>query len=267
MKPQYTNKLISSFLLYLDNLLLKKGEAFAYASPFSQMVYDQSIPNTIPFSGVYLDNTFITTGQSGLAHIDYRKGTVYFTSEIQGNNRISGNFSVCEFNTQLTNHPEYRLLFETKKTLKPKFNQKTTGIAPNEIIFPVIFVKDNGGWAEQFALGGEDLTINRFRLIVLSDSQFNGDAIASLLKDQTNSFIPLMFTEEFPFTPYGSLKQGSYNYTGIVGDRVSHGSGVFIEKVQPASMTDGFRGDLNNLQSAIFPSIIDVTVSMPRFTR
>jgi hypothetical protein len=285
MKAQFTNKLVSSFLMYLDNVLLTKGEAFynttgyfyasqspysayyAYAAPCNPVVYDQSISNSIPFSGVYLDRTFITTGQSGLAQLDYRKGLAYFSSEITGSNRISGNFSCSEFTVQLTTEPEYRLIFETKKFLRPKYSQNLTGVAPNEISFPTIFVKENGGYNDPYALGGEDITYSTFRLVILGDSQFSTDAVTSLLKDQTHSYVPLMFDNEFPFNAYGGLKNTPYNYTGTVAGRVSIGSGVFLEKVQVISMTQGFRGDLSILQPAVYPAIVDLTLCMPRFTR
>lgn len=285
MKAQYTNKLISSFLMYLENTLLVKGEGFynttgyfyatqspysgfyAYSAPCNPLVYDQSIPNSIPFSGVYLDNNFITTGQSGLAQIDYKKGVVYFTSEIAGDNRISGNFSCAEYTAQLTTDPEYRIIFETKKFLRPKYSQDLTGVAPNEISFPTIFVKENGGYNDPYALGGEDITYTTLRLIILGDSQFSTDCVTSLLKDQSFSYVPLMFDTEFPFNSYGGLKSKTFSYTGVTSDKIGNGSGVFIDKVQIASVTQGFRGDLSILQSAVFPAIVDMTLCLSRFTR
>lgn len=276
---------MSSTVLYLENLLWTKGEAFintsglfypinslysnkyAYASPYSQLVYDQSIPNTIPFTGLYLDSTYITPGQSGLAQIDYRNGKSYFSTPISSNSKISGSYSVSEFAVAITDQPEYRLIFETKKFINNKTLTTPTGLLSNEILYPVIFIRENGGWAEQYAFGGEDLTVTNLRLIILGDSQFNSDAVTSLLKDQTNSYVPLLYPEEFPFNAYGGLKNSGFNYQAVVGDRVQRGSGVFIEKVQFISMTQGFRADLNILQAQIFPSIVDITLSKPRMTR
>ncbi len=285
MKTQFTNQLMSSFLMYLDNTLLTKGEGFhnlsgffyqttstynnyyAYSSPYSQLVYDQGVRNTIPFTGVYLDSTFIGTGQSGLFNIDYRKGTVYFTGEIAGANRISGSFSSSEFSTHFTTEPEYRIIFETKKVLRSKYNQTPTGLSYNEINFPSIFVKENGGYSDPYAFGGEDLTVSQLRLIVLGDSQYNTDAVTSILKDCTRDYVPLLHNNEFPFNAYGGLKNTPFNYTGVTNGRIGQGSGVFIDKVQIISMTQGFRGDLQNLQPAVFPAIVDVTLSIPRMAR
>ena len=77
MKPQYDNKLLSSFLLYLDNKILSKGEAFVnhsglfypvenffngyytYAAPYKQIVSDASITGANKLTGIYLDGNFI----------------------------------------------------------------------------------------------------------------------------------------------------------------------------------------------------------------
>ena len=65
MKPQFDNQVLSSFLLWFDNKLLTKGEAYqnvtgqfysvlddyygynAYASSYSQIVADASIPGAV----------------------------------------------------------------------------------------------------------------------------------------------------------------------------------------------------------------------------
>ena len=72
MKPQYQHKVMTSFLLWFDNFLLTKGEAFsnktgsfhyvsdsrlpssyrAFSSPYKQFVNDSSIPGAIVKSGI-----------------------------------------------------------------------------------------------------------------------------------------------------------------------------------------------------------------------
>ena len=41
----------------------------------------------------------------GLNSISYRQGEVHFTSQITGENRISGNYAVKDFNTIKSKHP------------------------------------------------------------------------------------------------------------------------------------------------------------------
>ena len=283
MKAQFSNQLISSFLLYLEHKIAVDGEGYrnisgyfypiktqysntyTYASPFSQIIYDQAVPNTLPLTGVYVGNTFITAGQSGLAQIKYKEGKLYFTSAPTA--RVSGRYSVPEFTISLTNQPEYKILFETQKFVNPKNITNFTGLAPDEVTFPIIFVRDNGGKNEQYAFGGEDLTVTNLRLVILGDSQFNTDAVTSLIKDCTYSYVPLLHADEFPFNNYGGLKNPTFTYTGVVNNRVSNGSGIYIDKVQVLALSQGFRNDTNILQPEIFPAICDIKLTMPRFTR
>src|SRR3990167_6614436 len=153
----------SSFLLWVQNLIENRGQAhtsgsgwfydtqeifggrFSYSLPYQPLISDSSIANANLMTGIYLDNTFITTGVSGLTGINYAKGTVYFNSGITyasnpAHNRLSGNFSVSDFSYKLTNEPEENLLFETKYSLKPKINQTVTGLGPSDATFPIIYI-------------------------------------------------------------------------------------------------------------------------------
>ena len=133
MELQYQHKVTSSALLWLENKVLDKGQAFTnhsgffydikdvyngrftYSLPYQPLVADKSITSAIIMSGIFLDRTFITSGQSGLTGINYQKAQVYFISEITGaNTRISGEYSIADFNVKLTSEPEETLLFEPK---------------------------------------------------------------------------------------------------------------------------------------------------------
>ena len=83
MKPQFDNQVMSSFLLWFDNRLLTKGEAFqnvtgeffevsddyfgynTYASSYSQIVSDASISGANIPTGLYVENTLVNVGQGG----------------------------------------------------------------------------------------------------------------------------------------------------------------------------------------------------------
>ena len=136
MKPQFDNKVMSSFFLWFDHKLLDKGEAFenvtgqfynvseeyygykSYSSPYSQLVADASITGaTIP-TGLYVgENNLVNVGQggsTGLYNINYLDGKVYFSGEQTAD--ITGSFAIKDFNVYLTNQPEEKILFETKYT-------------------------------------------------------------------------------------------------------------------------------------------------------
>jgi hypothetical protein len=96
MKAQLDNILMSSMIMWMDNILLTKGEAFqnynskfypvtniyngfyTYGLPFKQVVSDSSITGANLLSGVYVNNSLITVGQSGLSGINPNNGQVYF---------------------------------------------------------------------------------------------------------------------------------------------------------------------------------------------
>ena len=131
MKAQYENKVISSVLLWLDNAVCTKGEAFtdhgssfydvgsqwygyySYGAPYKQFVPDFSIPDSAPTSpqiptGVHVSGVFRPKGVSGLVDIDYGNGHVYFDHEI-AEGQISGDYAVKDFNIYLTNKMEQDL--------------------------------------------------------------------------------------------------------------------------------------------------------------
>jgi hypothetical protein len=162
MKVQLDNILMSSMLMWMDHVILKKGEAYknfssqfypvsniyngfyTYGLPFKQVVCDSSISGANILSGVYVNNNFKTIGQNNLTGISPQNGQVYFTSG-QGTNNISGNYAVKDFNLYLTNQPEEEILFESQYQARPKTTQTPTGLAIEAITYPCIFLKNNGG--------------------------------------------------------------------------------------------------------------------------
>ena len=92
MKAQLDNILMSSMIMWIDHQLLNKGEAFqnynsqfypitniyngfySYGLPFKQVVSDSSISGANLLSGVYVNNSFIKVGQSGLTGINPNQG-------------------------------------------------------------------------------------------------------------------------------------------------------------------------------------------------
>ena len=137
MKAQWENKIMSSFLQFVDHEVLDKGEAFenvganfypadalyngyyTYSSPFQQFVGDESIEtahgaNVI--DGVYVDDVFksVSNNDAGLVGINHQKGQAYFDQD-KGSSVISGNFAVKDYSVLLTSESEENLLFHTKQ--------------------------------------------------------------------------------------------------------------------------------------------------------
>jgi hypothetical protein len=229
MKPQYDNKILSSFLLYLDNKILTKGEAFtnhgsllypiscpyngyyAYSSPFKQLVYDQSITGANQISGAYLNESFVSLGQSGLIAINPAQGTVYFDSN-KSSYTISGSYAVK------TDESEEDLLFEEKYELRPKTVQQASGLPIEAITLPVIYVKINSSEHEPFAFAGLDNAITNIRTMILADNSYSLDAICSIMRDCKDDRFTIIENTNLPINALGYT--GSFNYSGVNSNKV-----------------------------------------------
>ena len=295
MKAQYENKVISSVLLWLDNAVCTKGEAFtdhgssfydvgsqwygyySYGAPYKQFVPDFSIPDSAPTSpqiptGVHVSGVFRPKGVSGLVDIDYGNGHVYFDHEI-AEGQISGDYAVKDFNIYLTNKMEQDLLFETKVNVRPRTTTNPSALESNTITYPAIFVKNAGGRNEAFTLGGEDLTVSSIRTIVLADSQFNLDAVCSIIRDKVRTNIPLIESNQYPFNTLGGYKDNLwlyeggtsvYNYTGLISE-ISNS--VYVKDVFVSQFSDNYIAEIKNVNPNVYSAIIDLELEKPRYPR
>ena len=121
MKAQFDNQVMSSFMLWFDNRLLTKGEAFqnttgqfysvsddyygynTYASSYSQIVSDASISGATVPTGLYVANTLVNVGEggnTGLYAIDYGNGRSYWSGAQSSD--VTGSFAIKDFNVYLT---------------------------------------------------------------------------------------------------------------------------------------------------------------------
>jgi len=280
MKVQYENKVMSSLLLFIDHEITQKGDAYTnhqsnffkidslfsdyyvYASPFKQIVSDAGItgsstPNML--TGVYVDGDGpIGPGTSGLHSINHMQGQVYFTgvTDPMSDKTVSGRYAVKDFNVFLTSMPEEQLLFETKLVLNPKTSDinVNTGVDPATQTYPAIFVKDNGGTNEEFALGGVDNTIINARAIVLADSLFNLDAVCGILKDSTRKNLSIIEQSNLNLNALGGYTGVTYDYTGV-----ATGDYCFIDEIR-VSKNVANRGDFQNLNPNVFSAFVDFEI-------
>jgi len=280
MKVQYENKVMSSLLLFIDHEITQKGDAYTnhqsnffkidslfsdyyvYASPFKQIVSDAGItgsstPNML--TGVYVDGDGpIGPGTSGLHSINHMQGQVYFTgvTDPMSDKTVSGRYAVKDFNVFLTSMPEEQLLFETKLVLNPKTSDinVNTGVDPATQTYPAIFVKDNGGTNEEFALGGVDNTIINARAIVLADSLFNLDAVCGILKDSTRKNLSIIEQSSLNLNALGGYTGVTYDYTGV-----ATGDYCFIDEIR-VSKNVANRGDFQNLNPNVFSAFVDFEI-------
>jgi hypothetical protein len=282
MKTQFENRVMSSFLLWLDHTLLDKGDAYtnygsnfysvdglyynynAYGAPFKQMVADESITDAKILSGVYVDNNFKSTGQSPLVDINYNQGQVYFDSTTSST--ISGNYAVKDFNVYLTAKAEQELLFENKIDLRPSTSQTVEGLPTSVTTYPAIFIKNNGGSNQPMAFGGLDRTQISIRGVILADSQYNLDAACSIFKDQARTMVPILSDQNYPFNVLGGLKTGVYNYNNLTRD-IGNNNQLHIDEVNVSRFSLGYMENLKNANPEVFKAIIDFELGLERYPR
>ena len=108
MKPQFQHELTTSFMLWADNHLLTKADAFtnhtstfypneqddrlspnlvSYSSPHKQWVYDSSVEGANIPSGIYHDGIFMDRGDNGL-QFDFDNGRAILDSGFGSNNSL-----------------------------------------------------------------------------------------------------------------------------------------------------------------------------------
>ena len=235
MKTTFDQKLISSFLLFIDHTLLDKGQAYinysgrfysvptpynglyAYAAPFRQLVFDQGITGATQFSGIYLNNNFVTIGQSGLQSINHPDGTIYFNSQLPTNTVLSGDYSVKEFNTQISDLWEMRLIFDTKYEINARTSQNLSGLSSDTKTAPAIFIRYKDTENKGFAFGGIDDNSLKLRLIAICNTEFQKIGVCNIFKNLNFSGIPYI-TGTLPFSFKGDWTGTPYNYNNLPFD-------------------------------------------------
>ena len=272
MKIQYENRVMSSLLLYIDHYVCQNGEGFTntnsyfypvtqtysnlfnYAAPYKQLVADDSVTGATVMKSVYIDSggsfELFNVGQSGVNAIDHNDGIVQTSIQITGADRISGDFSVKDFNIYLTNKAEEQILFETKYKLKPKVSQTLSGLPPDTETYPAIFVKNISSRNTPGYYGGIDLTNIGVRAVILADSAYSLDAVCSILADRNKTMVKLI-EEKLPFNAVGAYTGQAYNYTGLAA---SVTSGIFIEDV---SVSKNVGGEYAALNPNIYAAFVD----------
>jgi hypothetical protein len=273
MKAQWENKVMSSFLQFVDHQILDKGEAFenaaslfypadslfngyyTYSCPFQQLVGDVSIESehgANVMDGVYVDGVFksVANNDAGLVGINHQKGQVYF-DENKGSSVISGNFAVKDYSVLLTSEPEENLLFHKKHHLRPKVYQPVTGLSYDASTYPIIYIKNSGGTSLPLGFGGVEDVRTDIRAVILSDSAFSLDAVCNILKDTTRTSMPII--DSTPLNAMGAYIGQSYDYSSLANAN----NGPSIWNVRVSKIVPGREPGINELDLGIFSAFVD----------
>ena len=288
MKAQFDNTVMSSFYLWFDHTLLTKGEAFtnfssffyeaddmyqgynAYGAPFKQLVSDTSVTGATVLNTLILNNVSISRGQQNFAAVNYDKGHVYFSNPVANvSTTLRGHYAVKDFNVHITNDLEEKLLFETQYKLRNKTDATAQAIADGTKTYPAVFLKNNGGQNEPMTFGGGDLTSIDVRAIVLSDSQFKMDAVASIFRDRAKTLIPLIDETDMPFNSLGDYTNvaNPYHYKNLSSTSLQNNKSIFLDKVYISKIGGLSFAQKANANPDVFSMFIDFELNELRFPR
>ena len=289
MTPQYQHKLTSSFMLWFDNFLLTKGQAYTnttgrfynyaderlpdvysvFGSQYKQWVTDSSIAGaTIP-SGVYVGNTFYgrATGannDSATRILDFDNGRALISGLATGS-IVTGSFAVKDFNVYYSNDTEEDLIVEKKFIVNKRIgtDETVTYIEPYDQVVPAVYICNASSQNLPFAFGGMDQTVTNINAVLIAENTYQLDGILSIFNDSVDEVIVDIPFDQYPLTEYGDLKSGYYNYLDFKNQYIENEK-YFVESVKVSKMNDKARKSLVN---DLYVGFIDFDVSMMRYPR
>lgn len=281
MKPQFQHELTTSFMLWADNYLLKKADAFtnhtstfypneeddrlspnlvSYSSPHKQWVYDSSIEGVNIPSGVYDNGTFIERGENGL-QFDFDNGRALLDSSFGfDHSAVSGSYSVKDFNFYITNQTEEQLIVDSKFDLNGRFKQDLSGIAPYKQVVPAVFVNPELSENEPYAFGGEDKTTTNIRCVIFAENTYQLDGALSVFADAKNEVFAKLSFEDYPFNEYGDV--AGFNYKEF--STCKRYPLFHVEESRASKLSDRVS---KNIDPSLFVGFVDFEVTNIRFPR
>lgn len=238
MKPAFSHTALNSFILWWDNFLMRKGEAYktvtsklynysderigsskvVYGSPYKQWVYDSSITGaTIP-TGFLINGAMTPTGTSGM-FIDFENGRIIFNSGVSTNLSITGTYTTKEINTYPNDQPEESLIIEGKYIQNSKYTVSSNYIAPHAPAAPAAFISIENIDNNAFAFGGEDKTTLNAKAVVFCENMYQLDGVLGVFADSYNEVFSQIPISVHPLGEFHKLKTGLYptgfNYNDV----------------------------------------------------
>lgn len=288
MKVTYQHEVTTSFVLWFDNYLLNKADAYSnltgkyyytpderlmdaasYSSPYKQWVTDSSIDGAEIPSGVYNNGDFIERGESGLK-LDFENGRAIMDSSVGVDQNLTGTFAVKDFNIYVTDQNEEDLLIESNHRVNSRFFDQIDGIPPYDQTVPAIFISNDGSRNDPFSFGGEDKTTTYFRAAVIAENLYGLDGVLSVFSDSSHEVFNKIDFEDFPLDEFGDLKSGDYNggqdatYNYDLLKQKNDNDIFMIQKVGASRMSDNLR---KVIIDNLFVGFLDFEVIKYRYPR
>ena len=288
MKPQFQHQVVTSFVLFLENIIMYKGAAFQNKDDvnFYYRADDRLDPNYLSFSsahkqwvtddhikrehaaniidGVTIDGFYVKRGAQGIQY-DFDNGRVLIPRKLASSSSIvQGSYSVKDFNMYITDQTEEELLLESQFDSNSRFDQLEEGIKPYDQVVPAIFVSYERSKNVPFAFGGQDTTITNLRCVVFAEDSYQLDGLFSILNDlKYENFANVGFNEH-PLDEFGNLKNGNYDYQDLCERYFDYGNFAYINDLNVSKLNDRVA---KKAHPGLFMGFIDVELYAHRFPR
>lgn len=269
MKPQFHHEMVTSFAMWLENHILRKGNAYSnktnqqffyqtddrmdedyvsFACPHKQWVTDSSIDGADLIDSVTVDGVKVSRNTSGV-RFDFDNGRVLIpnsgiaigTSSVvaTSSSNVKGDYAVKDFNVYITDQTEEELLLESQFDLNSRFSQDVTeGIKPYDQVVPAIFLSYESSSNKPFAFGGQDTTRTSIRCVIFAENSYQLDGLFSILNDSNDLNITNVGFSEHPLNEFGDLKYGDYNYNDLINRYFQYRSIAIIDRVTVSKLND-----------------------------
>ncbi len=175
MIPQYSHNLLASFYLWAENRVLNNTQAYfnlttqlyptydpslpsglhGYSAPFKQWIYDSGVAGAWIINSVSGGGFSAPLTRASGVHFDYINGRIIVPASFGSNLALTGSMAIRELNTYLVNETEDQILTQNKYFLNPRYNgTPTSGIAPNVMATPAIFINSLSDTVDPYEFGG-----------------------------------------------------------------------------------------------------------------
>ena len=277
MKPQFQHKLATSFMLWFENFLFKKSEAYSiqtgkffhyvddrvpssfetYGSSFKQMIYDSSLSNVYIPTGLYVNSNFVKFNNETKI-FDFDNGR-FISNQYATGVLISGTFTVKDVNIYYTNDTEEKIVINVQEKINQSVANKHEFYSPVEQKLPAIYLSNETMKNVPFAFGGLNETITKAKAVVLANNSYDLDCILSIFGDSYTENIPFCDLQSHPLNEMGNLKTGYYSYKDIEHQYLEK---VFVKDVNTSKLTDKVK---QNLLKDLYIGFIDFDLSSYRY--
>lgn len=277
MKEQFNHKLLTSFYLWFDNKIVDKGGGFvnknnvslkkqtnpsspmtySWASPHYQWVWDSGVSGVNYISSVTTTGGQVLTRASGVK-FDYVNGRVL--SNTNWGDTLTGSYAKKEFNIYMADEDEVDIYLENVFGQNNDVALEQSAPQPNKFVAPCVLLTLTNNYNVPFSFGGEETSKRTIRAFVISDDNFNKEAICSLSEDAAREVLPLVPNSAMPITEYGDVKASGYSYKALT--ETYPNKDVFISSVESIKV-----GEKTNKNTNFSLSLLEFDLEINRFPR